>query len=113
MLESIYIILVIIGFVLTILALFKKQEYKEIKIVPFIAVIVFGILTLSSANIEQVHCDWIETNTSATDWSCHTYSYENAGLIYFFGGLTLLMLIAGIVIVTSEGMKNIEKSFPK
>lgn len=113
MLESIYILLVIIGFALLVLALFKRQERREIAIIPFLAMIVFGILALSSANIEQVHCDYITTNTTATDWSCHTYNYENVGLIYFFGGMTLMTFIAGLVIATGESLQTAAENFPK
>jgi len=113
MLESIYILLVIIGFALLVLSLFKRQERKEIAIVPLLAMIVFAILTLSSANIEQVHCDYITTNTTATDWSCHTNAYESVGLIYFFGGITLISFVAAIVIATGEGLEEAHKQFPK
>lgn len=106
MLETIYVTIIILAFILTIISLLNRSEQKEIKILPFLAMILFAFAALGSANIERPFCEYITTNTTATDWSCHTQSNENAPLIYLFGGLAVIMFIAGIVIVTAKELET-------
>ena len=90
MLESIYISLIILGFITFIVSFFTTKEEKFIRTIILLGVssILFGALAAGSANVEVATC---------TSTQCTTSSFIFTENMYIFGFFTLISTILALI----------------
>lgn len=113
MLESAYITFILLSFLFFATSFFMKKPGNKI-VFMFLALILFGVLAISSTNVEVVVCNTTKINSTAAGAdtlylmtnSCDSKVFFYGSNLWVFGGFGLIAAVL-LVIRIIEAFKTI------